>query len=190
VRDVQLDRAFEHARGVLDQERPELLAARDVLLERLLLELPDELGRRRDPDVGGDQNLLDPLPELLVVGVPKLRHSRVELPDDGLPTPAQPPPEPPEPPAGLLHLGGRLGVGRLLDRIGLRERLLYLARYSLLDLRPLRRLFPLGQDPLRREHLVFGARSLVDVLGRYAGPGLYLRLLGPSEEATPRTRHG
>jgi hypothetical protein len=119
---------------VLDQERPELLAARNVLLQRLLLELPGELGSRCDPDIRGDQNLFDPLPELLVICVPELSNSRVELPDDRLPAPAQPLPEPPEPSTRLLPRGSHLRVGRLL----------YLARRNILDLPRLRRLFPLG----------------------------------------------
>ncbi len=58
------------------------------LSQGLLLELRDELRRRRHPDVGGDEDLLDPLPELLVLGIPELRHRRVELPDERLPAPA------------------------------------------------------------------------------------------------------
>src|SRR5215203_4570458 len=44
VRDVQFDRAFQHARGVVDHELAQLGAAGDVILKRLLLQLGDELG--------------------------------------------------------------------------------------------------------------------------------------------------
>jgi hypothetical protein len=88
---------------VLDHEFPELLGARDILLQSLLLELRDELGSRRDAHVGGDEDLLDPLPELLVPRVPKLRHRRVQLPDERLPAPPQALSQAPKPPSfGVL----------------------------------------------------------------------------------------
>src|SRR5215204_931154 len=192
VRHVELHRSLEHPRRVLYEQRPELLAAREVLLQRLLLELPHELGRGRDADVGGDEDLLDPLPELLVLSVPKLRHSRVELPDDGLPAPAEPLAEPPEPAASLLYLHRSLGIGRLLNHTRFRERLLDLARLrflhrSLDDLG----LPPLGQHLFGRRHLVLGGRSPVTVrsLGLRRHAGLRRLFTVPLEKITPRARH-
>ena len=71
----------------------------DVPLQRLLLELSDELRRGRNPDVGGDQNLLDSLPELLVLDVPELRNGGVELSDERRAAAAETLPQPAKPPA-------------------------------------------------------------------------------------------
>src|SRR5215218_7518397 len=62
ARYVEFDRTFEHTLGVLDHELPQLAAARDVLLQRLLLELPDELGGGRNAHVGLPA-LFQPQPE-------------------------------------------------------------------------------------------------------------------------------
>src|SRR5215210_3449085 len=97
VRDVELDGTLEHARGVLYHELPQLGTAGDVLLQRLLLELADELRRGRYPHVGGDQDLLDPLPEFLVLDVPELGYSGVQLPDERVAAAAETLPEPAKP---------------------------------------------------------------------------------------------
>src|SRR5215213_6284513 len=167
VRDVELHRSLEHPRRVLYEQRPELLTAREVPLHSLLLELPHELGRGRNPNVGGDEDLLDPLPELLVLSVPKLRHSRVELPDDGLPALPQPAAKPPEPAASFLclrRLRRGLGIRRFLDYTRFRERLLDLAGLGLLY-RSLDDfgLPPLGQHLFSRRHLVPGGSTPVRV---------------------------
>src|SRR3712207_885852 len=169
VRDVQLDRAFEHTGGMLYKEPPELLAARDFLLERLLPELPDELRRGRDPHVESDEYLLDPLPELLVPCIPEPRHARVELPDNGLPAPPESPPQPSEPPAGSVLAGRRLDDVRLAP---------YLLRTG---------------APLR--HRRFGDGGGSDLLRSVPGLGGYRRasltrfFCVLPEKLTPRVRH-
>ena len=172
MRHVELHRSLEHPRRVLYEQRPELLTTREVPLHSLLLELPHELGRGRNPDVGGDEDLLDPLPELLVVGVPELRHSRVELPDDGLGsssarreaarTSRQPPVSPPRPRHPALPRPTRF-----------RERLLDLAGLSLLD----RSLDDLGLPPLGQHSSAAGTSSPEDH-SRRSIPGR-VRVLGP-----------
>jgi hypothetical protein len=93
---------------MLHHKFPELLAAGNVPLQRFLLELRDEPRSGRYAHVGGDKDLLDPLPKLLVLRVPELRHGGVELPDKRLPAPPHAPPQTAEPGADGIFLGGRL----------------------------------------------------------------------------------
>src|SRR5215217_6434995 len=138
---------------MLDHELPQLVTAFDILLQRLLLQLSDEPCRSRHPDVGGDQNLLDSLPELLVLNVPELRNGGVELSDERGAATAEALPQPAKPPAGLLPLGDRLRC--LVDRTGLRQEFL---RLGLIDLPHVlgSRHFPLGLHLFGRRHLFGG----------------------------------
>src|ERR671910_3288721 len=120
---------------MLNHELAQLFPAGDVLLQGLLLEFCDELGRRRHPDVGGDQDLLDPLPKLFILRVPELSNCRVELPHERLPAPRHSSPQPPEPPGRLLLIRVRSRGWSLLDLARLRKRRLYLARTRLFNLR-------------------------------------------------------
>src|SRR5215212_8757168 len=138
---------------MLDHELPQLVTAFDILLQRLLLQLSDEPCRSRHPDVGGDQNLLDSLPELLVLNVPELRNGGVELSDERGAATAEALPQPAKPPAGLLPLGDRLRC--LLDGARLRQRLLGITGFGLLDLPYVLggRLLPLALHLLGRNYL-------------------------------------
>src|SRR5215204_5476954 len=184
---------------MLDHELAQLVTAFDILLQRLLLQLSDELCRSRHPDVGGDQNLLDSLPELLVLNVPELRNGGVELSHERGAATAEALPQPAKPPAGLLPLGDRLGC--LVDRTGLRQESLGL---GLIDLPHVlgSRHFPLG-----RRHLFGGflygcleirgevSVAYFDIFGGTPWPAGYrwavflLFICLSSEKTTPRTRH-
>src|SRR5215213_9297846 len=181
---------------MLDHELQQLVTAFDILLQRLLLQLSDELCRSRHPDVGGDQNLLDSLPELLVLNIPELRNGGVELSHERGAATAEALPQPAKPPAGLLPLGYRLGC--LVDRTGLRQEFL-----GLIDLPHVlgSRHFPLGL------HLFGGflygcseirgevAVAFFDIFGGTLWPAGYSRAVFllficlSSEKTTPRTRH-
>ena len=64
---VEARRAAQELGGLV-AERGAQLAGDLARLEPL-----DELGRRRDPDVGGDQRLLEPLPRLVVARIERGR---------------------------------------------------------------------------------------------------------------------
>ena len=117
-RGEQLDRSFGRPGDVghqLDEAAREGLAALELAALRLLLELLDDLGRRRGADVGHDQRLLQALPRLFVE---RLEQRRLDLGGERLAglreVVAQAPEEPAAPLLVLLagsRDGGRRAVG-------------------------------------------------------------------------------
>ena len=103
---VEARRAAQELRGLV-AERGAQLAGYLARLEPL-----DELGRRRDPDVGRDQRLLEPLPCLVVARVERRRRDLLGQRPAALPERVTQAREE----AGLL-------VRRLVARVGVAEKL-------------------------------------------------------------------
>src|SRR5215208_3958015 len=189
---------------MLDHELPQLVTTGDIPLPRFLLQLSNELRRSRHPDVGGDKNLLDSLPKLLVLNVPELRNGGVELSDERGAATAEALLQPAKPPAGLLPLGDHLRC--LVDRTRLRQGfrgLGLIAPPHVLG----SRLLPLSLHLFSRGHIfggflygsleIFGevAVAFFDILSGtllltgYRLPVLLLFICLSSEKTTPRARH-